>query len=384
MPVSAEPLPLPVGFERFHRRSFVNYQLNRAHALGFADVGDLRVAARTVRTAADCVSAFEALSERAAAEDRLTNAASYLRVAEFFTPPRSPEKLSRYRRYRDLFDEAFAASGAVRREVAYRDASLPAYRLPASGGERAGTVLVHGGFDSLIEEFFAIWHRIAAAGFDVIAFDGPGQGGARALGGLTFDHDWEKPVAAVLDHFGVDTAALVGISMGGYWALRAAAHEPRVDRVVSWPPVYDWLLRVPGFVRRPARVMLRRRRLMRWSVRVRARLVPTLRQVVDQAMYNVGSDDPMATVDFLLGMNPDHLGSDRVTQDVLILCGEHDRFQPPALARAQARALTNARSVTVRCFTAAEHADQHCQMGNLDLACGVLTSWLRDPTAPLR
>ena len=69
---------------------------------------------------------------------------------------------------------------------------------------------------------------------------------------------------------------------------------------------------------------------------------------------------------------------------MLILCGEHDRFQPPALARAQARALTNARSVTVRCFTAAEHADQHCQMGNLDLACGVLTSWLRDPTAPLR
>jgi alpha-beta hydrolase superfamily lysophospholipase len=62
------------------------------------------------------------------------------------------------------------------------------------GGPSRGTVLLHGGFDSLIEEFFAIWQRIAAAGFDVIAFEGPGQGGARALGGLTFDHDWEKPV----------------------------------------------------------------------------------------------------------------------------------------------------------------------------------------------
>ncbi len=81
-------------------------------------------------------------------------------------------------------------------------------------------------------------------------------------------------------------------------------------------------------------------------------------------------------VDWFLGMNPDHLGSDRVTQDVLLLCGEHDAFQPPVYARAQAAALTAARSVTVRTFTAAEHADQHCQMGNLGLACDVLTAWL--------
>lgn len=62
------------------------------------------------------------------------------------------------------------------------------------------------------------------------------------------------------------------------------------------------------------------------------------------------------------------------------MCGEHGAFQPPALARAQAQALTAARSLTVRTFTAAEHADQHCQMGNLDLACRALTTWLRDPT----
>src|SRR5919108_126683 len=106
----------------------------------------------------------------------------------------------------------------------------------AAASPRRGAVLIHGGFDSLIEEFVAIWQRIAAAGFDVIAFDGPGQGGARALAGLTFDHDWEQPVGAVLDYFGVASATLVGISMGGYWALRAAAFEPRVERVVSGPP----------------------------------------------------------------------------------------------------------------------------------------------------
>ena len=372
-----DPPVLPVGFQRFHRRKFLNYQLNRAHALGFADGEELRATAASLSSRSECPSAFESLSERALHEGRTRHATSYLRIAEFFTPPRSPDKVAIYRRYRDLFDAGFAASGATRHEVAYGGSTIPAYRLTSIGGPPLGTVLVHGGFDSLIEEFFAIWQRIAAAGFDVVAFDGPGQGGARALGGVTFDHDWEKPVGAVLDHFGIETAALVGISMGGYWALRAAAFEPRIDRVVSWPPVYDWIAGIPQPARGVVRAMLRRRRFMNWSVRIRTRLSPTLRQVVDQARYLVDDQEPMAAVDWFLGMNADHLASERVTQDVLVMCGEHDTYQPPRLARLQVRALTDARSVTVRTFTKAEHADQHCQMGNLDLACRELTTWLR-------
>jgi pimeloyl-ACP methyl ester carboxylesterase len=369
----------PVGFERFHRRSFFNYQLNRAYALGYAEPEELHQAAAKIRSQNDCIAVFESLSETAERDGRLCNATSYLRLAEFFTPPRSAEKVPRYRRYRQLFDVAFANSGVARHDVPYAGASLPAYVYPAMGGPSRGTVLLHGGFDSLIEEFFAIWQRIAAAGFDVLAFEGPGQGGARALSRLTFDHDWEKPVGAILDHFKIDAAGLVGISMGGYWALRAAGHEPRIDRVVSWPPVYDWLYRVPAAVRGLARAMLRRRRFMRWNVRVRTRLIPMLRQVVDQALYLVDGDDPLDAVDWFLGMNATHLASHRVEQDVLLLCGEHDAFQPPVLTRAQAAALTGARSLTIRTFTKADHADQHCQMGNLDLACSVVTAWLRTP-----
>lgn len=374
---SLEVIPLPVGFERFHRQAFLNYQFNRAHALGFAHRDELHEAASQVDSPQDCPAVFDVRSQRAAAGGRTRNAASYQRLAEFFTPPRSPEKVERYRRFRELFDIAFTGGGLRRYRVPYAGAGLPAYSLPSALALSRGTVLVHGGFDSLIEEFYAIWQRVASAGFDVIAFEGPGQGGARALEGLTFDHDWEKPVGAVLDHFGLDSAVLVGISMGGYWALRAAGREPRIDGVVAWPPVYDWLHRVPAALRSPAHLMLRRRGFMRWSVRTRARLMPTLRQVVDQTLYIVGSDDPIAVVDWFLAMNADHLGSERVTQDVLLLCGEHDSFQPPSLTWAQATALTAARSVSVRTFTEAENADQHCQMGNLDLACKVLTDWLQ-------
>jgi pimeloyl-ACP methyl ester carboxylesterase len=369
---------LPVGFERFHRNAFLNYQLNRAHALGFADRRELRDAARALRVPADCVGVFAALSERAEAEDRLRQATSYLRIAEFFTPKRSGAGISIYRRYRSLFDRAFGDGGATRHDVPYAGSTLPAYRLRSTEPTSRGTVLLHGGFDSLIEEFYAIWERFAASGFDVIAFEGPGQGGARALAGLVFDHDWEKPVSAVLDHLGIERAAIVGMSMGGYWALRAASREPRIDRVVSWPPVYDWLYQLPAPVRAVARRMFRFRRFMNWSIEVRARLFPVLRHAVDHTLYLIDGDEPMQVADWFLGMNAEHLGSDRVTQDVLLCCGEHDNFQPPILARRQAEALTSARSVQVRTFTAAEHADSHCQMGNLDLACRVVTTWLRD------
>jgi hypothetical protein len=56
---------LPVGFETFHSNAFVNYQLNRAHALGFAGRDDLRGAARAIRSFDDCPAVFTALSEGA-------------------------------------------------------------------------------------------------------------------------------------------------------------------------------------------------------------------------------------------------------------------------------------------------------------------------------
>ena len=348
-----ELVALPVGFERFHRRDFVNYQLNRAYSLGFAARHELVDAAAHVRSMDDCVTVFEALSGRVAAEARPRHAAGYARIAEFFTPPRSAEKTNRYRRYLKLFDTAVADAVIVRHEIPYAGAALPAYSLPAAGTPTGETVLLHGGFDSLIE------------------------GGARTLNGLTFDHDWEKPVGAVLDHFRLDRAARVGISMGGYWALRAAGREPRIYSVVAWPPVYDWLHRVPPVVRSPVRTMVRHRRFTRWSVRTRARLFPTLRVVVNQVLYMLDSDDPADAAEWFLVMNAEHLDSGRVIQDVLLMCGEHDAFQPPALTKAQAQALTAARSVTTRMFTRAEQADQHCQMGNLELACDVLTTWLR-------
>ena len=378
-PTLTAPPELPVGMHRLHRSAFINYQLNRIHSEGYTRLDELRAAAGKIRGFGDCVRELTALADRAEAEGRLASAAFYLRGAEFFVPPRSPAKRPVYARFLDLFHRAFAGEAIERRDVPYRGGVLPASRLRARG-DRRGTVVLFGGFDSLIEEFFAIWSHLAHAGFDVVAFDGPGQGGARCLHGQVFDHDWEKPVAAILDHFELERVSLIGLSMGGYWALRAAAFEPRVERVVAWPPVYDWLATMPRFMRPLVRWMCRRRAFMRVSIRLRMRLAPILRHVVAQTLYIQGESDDVADVPgWFLAMNAEHLQSHRVSQHVLLTCGEDDAFQPPRLMHLQARALTHARSVTTRVFTRAERAASHCQMGNLGLAARTVAEWLARP-----
>jgi pimeloyl-ACP methyl ester carboxylesterase len=370
-------MELPIGYQTFHKETFFNYQMNRLHALGYARRSDIEKAAKAIKTRQDYVRVFKQLAAEAQADGRLKNSAFYLRAAEFFVEPSSPEKNSIYCQFSETFYTAFADENIARHNVPYNGSFLPAMELDAKTSPAKDVILLFGGFDSLIEEFFVIWKFFAEAGYRVIAFEGPGQGGALRLYGQVFDHDWEKPVAAILNHFNIPEAALIGISMGGYWAIRAAAFESRLQQVVSWSPVYDWMEQLPGFAQALLRQMLRWEGMMNAAIRLRMRLFPILDHAVRQTLYMTQKDQPMDAVRWMLGMNRSHLSSDKVTQDVLLVGGEHDAFQPVKLLYKQRNALVYARSVSTRIFTKAEHADMHCQMGNLNLAMTEIETWLR-------
>ena len=119
---------------------------------------------------------------------------------------------------------------------------------------------------------------------------------------------------------------------------------------------------------------------MNASVRARMRLFPILRHVVAQANWMSGGSEPVDAVRWLLGMRAGHVASERVRVPALLMVGERDRFQPPVLGDLQARALVNS-EVTVRRFTAAEGAADHMQLGNLELAIEVLSTWLQQHLA---
>lgn len=110
------------------------------------------------------------------------------------------------------------------------------------------TLVVHGGFDSTVEELYSFAAAPALErGYNCLSFEGPGQGSVIITQKLPFRYDWERVVTPVLEfmlskrEFNVDTnrIALMGISLGGYMAARAAAFEPRFSAVVLYDGVYD-------------------------------------------------------------------------------------------------------------------------------------------------
>ncbi|MEV6756538.1 alpha/beta fold hydrolase [Streptomyces sp. NPDC051214] len=103
-----------------------------------------------------------------------------------------------------------------------------------------GTVVVVPGLDSAKVEFLDLVSALLARGLAVFAMDGPGQGVLAATS--TFVPDYERVVGRVIDALGVARIGLVGLSLGGYFAARAAALESRVAAVatVSGPCRLDW------------------------------------------------------------------------------------------------------------------------------------------------
>ncbi|MFF5386921.1 alpha/beta hydrolase family protein [Streptomyces sp. NPDC013012] len=124
----------------------------------------------------------------------------------------------------------------------------------AVGTDVAGTVIVVPGLDSAKEEFLDLVSALLARGLAVFAMDGPGQGALAATSTLV--PEYEEVVARVVDALGVPRVGLVGLSLGGYFAARAAALEPRVAAVatVSGPFRLDW-----EELPRPVRDMVARR-----------------------------------------------------------------------------------------------------------------------------
>jgi len=100
------------------------------------------------------------------------------------------------------------------------------------------------GLDSVKEELQATAEYLLARGLAVIAIDGPGQGEAEYE--LPSEPAYERVTAAVADYLkgrddvDPDRLGVFGVSLGGYYAARSAAYEPRVRAAVELAGPYRW------------------------------------------------------------------------------------------------------------------------------------------------
>jgi pimeloyl-ACP methyl ester carboxylesterase len=375
--MSKTSFTFPVGYYPFHKEQLYNFQLNRWYSLGYARFEDMEEAGKRIGSFSEWKGVMLKLAEKAVSEDRLMNAAFLYRAAEFYTLPKDPDKELLYDQFIELFYKVFANDGIERITVPYMDTFLPVIKVPAANGNK-GTIVMHGGFDSFIEEFYSWMRYFSDNNYEVIAFEGPGQGAALKKYGLPLTIEWEKPVKAVLDSCKLENVTLIGISMGGYLCFRAAAYEPRIERVIASSIAFDYMQIPPLPLQWLMWGFLQFEGLMNYAAKGKMKKMPDHQWSVNNLMYITRTDTPMAAMRTVLQMNEKNLHSELVKQDVLILTGTDDHFIPFKMHGKQVKALTNAKSVTGRIFTREEQAQNHCQIGNIGLALDTMLTWIEE------
>ncbi|MBU8911493.1 MAG: alpha/beta hydrolase [Desulfobacterales bacterium] len=370
----------PVGYHKFHKDQVFNFQLNRGHSLGYTRFEDMKKVGKGITNFDDWKIEMERLAEEALSEKRYMNAAFNYRAAEFYILEESAEKQKMYENFSEYFYRAFKDEGIERFQVPYEKGAMPAIRLKASG-EKKGTILIHGGFDSFIEEWYSPMKYFSDHGYEAIGFEGPGQGNARRKYKLAFDYRWEKPTKIVLDYFKLDDVTLLGFSMGGWFCFRVAAFEPRIKRVIASSIAYDYIKSMDNVFQRMHILFARYLKKISNKMLLNAIKKRSGMQAWQafQMMYITKKKTPVDAIEeILFKMNEENLHSELVKQDVLILTGRNDHFIPFKAHKMQIGALTNAKSVTAKVFTKETHANNHCQIGNTGLMLDSIVEWIEE------
>jgi pimeloyl-ACP methyl ester carboxylesterase len=117
-------------------------------------------------------------------------------------------------------------------------------RRPTRNGPRQPVLIMAPGLDSTKEELHAYEEPFLARGIAVLAIDGPGQGEAEY--DIPICGDYERAARAVCDwietrpELDAERIGMWGVSLGGYYAPRAAAYEKRIRACIALSGPFEW------------------------------------------------------------------------------------------------------------------------------------------------
>lgn len=335
-------------------------------------VSDRQAWARSWSTLAEHV---EALGERDAARGRRLSArrkfqrsALYFLSAERMLEAEDAEKQPTYARMRASMNRYLQMSdGDVEAvEVPYLDGSLPGYFVTGKGTGPRPTVIVIDGFDITRElMLFRMADQAVARGLSLLVMDTPGVGEALRERGMPARPDTEVPVGACVDYLltrpGVDSEqlGLIGVSLGGYYAGRAAAFEKRIRATVLWGAIWNAGTNFRRMYGGPAN----------------QRPAPP-----GQLLWVTGTDDVESGLAVLDGFSLESI-ADQIQGSLLILHGAHDHVISPDDARKVAAAATSA-DVTLHIRDVDEGGVQHCQVDAMPDALDEIFDWLNTQLTP--
>jgi dienelactone hydrolase len=308
-----------------------------------------------------------AKNRRVSAAHKIRRACVYFGLCERYIPHTDTRKADCYakmhasfRRYVELNHDPVEFL-----EVPYEGGkSLPALFIPAAGGGKAPTIVFVDGFDLYKELVYLRKNNDSARlrNMNILIVDTPGVGEALRLRGITTRHDAEVPVRLCLDFLAkradvdMNAIGLIGLSLGGYYAPRAAAFEPRVKAVVAFGAQWD----VGG----------------RWRVGHygKSGSASNLSAPNTQLLWVTGRSTTEAALDVLDDFKLEGIAQ-KMTAPLLVVHGEKDHL----VSLEDAKLLANAAPKGELVVTTAEFGGEgHCCMDGMQTGVDLIYDWLAE------
>jgi pimeloyl-ACP methyl ester carboxylesterase len=357
-------------------------EIGEVHRIGLRlkeHVGDdgawFREWAREAETVERVGRAHLAAGRTASAAAYLLRAANYFHVGERFLQPKS-EGLDAYRRGVDCFRDAARLASNPRIEhveVPFEGGSLPALMVHAAASNRPGRVpamVFFDGFDITKEiQYFKGVPDLVARGIACLIVDGPGNGESVRFRGLYLRHDTERYATAAYEYLAArpeidaQRIGVMAISLGGYYAPRAAAFEQRFACCIAWGAQWDY-----------------------WQVwqqrfeRLDAGNSPSLSVPWKHLLWIFNVDTRAAAMRCLEGFRLDGVVQ-KITCPFLMVHGEGDEQIPLAIAQRCFDAV-GSRQKTMKVFTREEGGYHHCQIDNVSIGVAYMWDWLEAVLMP--
>jgi dienelactone hydrolase len=304
-------------------------------------------------------------------------ASRYYQTGERFIHPRSPRSMDVYAKSVKIFKDA---AGIIRHprvepvEVPYQNTSLPALLVhpdaAAAGSQRAPCMVFFDGFDVTKELQYGYGvSDLAARGIGCLIVDGPGNGESVRFRNLPLIAETERYATPVYEYVASrrelddKRIGVMALSLGGYYAPRAAALEPRFACCVAWGAQWDyhaiWAKRLDELA----------------TGKVLSLSVPP-----EHLQWVLGVTSQAAALERLKDFRLDGIVQ-RMRCPFLLLHGEGDEQIPLALAQ-KCFAAVGSQHKTLKVFSREEGGFHHCQVDNVTIGVHAMWDWIEDVLKP--
>jgi dienelactone hydrolase len=315
----------------------------------------------------------ERASHKLTAASCFLRASRYYQTGERFIHPRTQRSMDIYAKSVNLFKDAAAIIPRPKIEpveIAYEGTTLPALLVhpdrDAARGHPAPAMVFFDGFDVTKELQYGYGiPDLAARGIGCLIVDGPGNGESVRFRDLPLIAETERYATPVYEYlagrreFDPKRIGVMALSLGGYYAPRAASLEQRFACCVAWGAQWDfheiWVRRFEA---------------------LESGKVPSLSVPPEHLQWVLGVPDRAAAMKKLEGFRLDGIVQ-KMKCPFLLLHGAGDEQIPLAVAE-RLFAAVGSRQKALKVFTREEGGFHHCQVDDVTIGVHYMFDWIAD------